>query len=127
MTLYHFCPAHMVRSIRREGITLGSFPFVEDGITKPILGCQWLTKEKDRRKQSWATKRLIRYDRTAYRLTVEIPASHRNKLMLALAYVINMTEENRKIVEDYPGSDQWFVFLGRIPPKWIIGYHKLTN
>ena len=100
---------------------MGSFPLFDENSTTFIPRCQWLTSESDKRKQSWATKQLIDYDRTAYRLTIQIPKSHHKKLVRAIDFVKDMSVERRRIIEDWAGSDQWYIYLGVISPKWIVG------
>lgn len=85
MILYHFCPAHLKSAILMEGLTKGGFPLMQSGGF--VWHVQWLTSERDRRQQTWATKNLISYSRTAYRLTIDIPDSRWKKLMKALDWV----------------------------------------
>lgn len=124
MTLYHFCAAHMVQAIRENGLTLGGFPLFEKGKAQFLPNHQWLTVEPDSRKQSWATSNMIDYSRTDYRLTVNIPESRRRKLVRAADFVKDMPEESRFIVENWDGSDKWYIYLGKIPAKWIVGCRK---
>lgn len=119
MILYHFCPAHMVEGIKKNGLTLGKFPLLGDGHTSFIDDCQWLTADPDPKNQSWATSHLIPYSRTAYRLTVEIPPSRVRKLYRALTFVKDLKPEHREIVEGWSGSEDWYIYKGKIPPKWI--------
>lgn len=88
---------------------------------------QWLTSERDRRQQTWATKNLISYSRTAYRLTIDIPDSRWKKLMKALDWVSVFPDGDRKIVTEWPGADAWYVYLGKIPPKWIVGCRRMEG
>ena len=120
MILYHFCPAHMVESIRKKGLTLGKFPLLGDGHTTFIDGFQWLPDEPDPAKQSWATSRFLPYDRTECRLTVNVPMSKAaRKLYKATDFVKDLTEAQREIVEAWEGSGRWHIYKGTIPPKWI--------
>lgn len=121
MILYHFCAAHMKSAILQNGLTLGSYP-IQGKPLKDWPKCQWLTKDRDPKRQSWATRNLISYSRTAYRLTVKIPDNYgRKKLQSAEQFVAELLEEDRKPVTEYPGSKNWYVYLGHIPPKWIVG------
>lgn len=124
MTLYHFCAAHMLKSILAEGLTEGMFPHFEGEKFEPIPRCQWLTADPDPKKQSWATRVYINYSRTAYRLTVNIPDSYRKKLVRAADFVKEMSEEDQRLVTDWPGSENWYIFRGKIPVKWIVGCHR---
>lgn len=127
MILYHFCAAHMKDSIMNCGLTLGGFPLLSDGQYQLIPRCQWLTAESDPRKQSWATKHLIDYSRTAYRLTIDIPSSYHKKIVLATDFVKDMSGEAKQIVTEWAGSDKWYIFRGIIPAKWIIGCHAMEG
>jgi len=127
MELYHFCPAHMLDGIKTQGLTLGHTPvFLDDGIGF-ISGTQWLTSEPDAAKQSWATSRLIPYSRTAYRLTIEIPdrRKQQKRLYRAQDFMLRTVGDTR-ILDGYPGSENWYVFEGSIPPAWITAIHA-TN
>ena len=119
MTLYHFCPAHMLDGIKRQGLTLGAFPLQGDGHFTPMWGFQWLTSEPDPKKQSWATSHFIDYSRTAYRLTIEIPHSHKRSLFLATDFIKHLKLEQKMIVLAWAGHEAWYIFKGNIPPKWI--------
>ena len=87
ITLYHFCAAKDVKSIRENGLTLGMTPIVTDGKLDMIFKTQWLTRERNPDKQSWNTHTLVSYSRTAYRLTVDIPGSHKKKLIPAREFI----------------------------------------
>lgn len=51
VVLYHFCPAHMVEAIKREGLRLGAYPIFSENRMELIPNIQWLTAEPDRAKQ----------------------------------------------------------------------------
>lgn len=125
MILYHFCPAHMKNAILSEGLTKGAFPLMESGGFAQNV--QWLTSERDPKKQTWATQKLISYSRTAYRLTIHIPDSRHKKLRKALEWVAVFPEGDRKIVTEWPGSEAWYVYLGKIPQKWIVGCRRMEG
>lgn len=124
MILYHFCAEFSKSGILAEGIKLGQFAYFHDGDYQFIQKCQWLTKDPDPRNQSWATQNLIDYSRTAYRMTVNIPQSHHKKLIRVADFVRDMPDEAKLIVEGWPGSENWYIFRGNIPPKWILGCNK---
>lgn len=120
MKLYHFAPVHMLQSILSNGLTLGRLPIVDDnGNMLLISPCQWLTKDGRWDKQSWATQQLVDYDRTAYRLLISIPKSHRKSLVKAHDYLPQLPGENKRLITDWEGSENWFLYFGRIPPGWI--------
>ena len=127
MVLYHFCARHSLLGILRDGLTLGGTPVFENGMIRRGFGQQWLTSEKDPRKQSWNTHNLVTYNRTAVRLTVNIPENYRKKLVKATDLAKTLPPEGRYIITDYAGSEAWYIYKGRIPPKWIMGYELMKE
>jgi len=126
MILYHFCCERDMRGIRSQGITkgmiVGERSFMQKGRVKwqryMIPGWQWLTLDGDRTRQSWATRHLIRYDRTEYRWTVEIPEReegslyNRGRLMALYPGV-------EALFDGWDGSGSWRVYRGYIPRMWL--------
>lgn len=119
MKLYHFCPSHLLKSIKKRGLTKGHMPLLKLNSTELIGGVQWLTVEPDPSKQSWATRHVVSYDRTECRLTVEIPSRCEEHLVSAMDFIKRYPEADQRIITGYEGSDQWYVYLGLIPPVWI--------
>lgn len=119
MKLYHFTASRFVEEIKKDGLTLGQMPIFTK--TKTILmgPCQWLTSDGRFDRQNWATRQLIDYDRTDVRLTVTIPKTARDKLCRAYDLLPHLPEEGRRIITDWEGSENWYLFFGRIPPGWI--------
>ena len=118
MTLYHFCADKHVNKILRDGITIGAL--VEPTPQGCIIhkGWIWLTTDPDPKDQSWDTRNLVKYSRTAWRLTVAIPDSERKRVYSRFG-----------IVSIYPacdmlfylkGSESWRVYHGMIPKEWIV-------
>ncbi len=118
--LYHFAPEHLLENIMKQGLTDGVLPnFLPSGqviFHKPI---QWLTSDPGFENQSWATKELIDYDRTAVRLTVKIPKSSRKQLWGAHEMLPSLPAGSRQLITDWPGSEDWYLFFGKIPRGWI--------
>lgn len=117
--LYHFCAERHIKSIITRGLVKGA-------LAEPMLtgfriysGWTWLTLDPDPGRQSWATKNLIKYDRTQYRLTIEIPDAESGKLFdrKGIAAIYPACD---LLFNGFPGSENWRVFHGRIPPEWII-------
>jgi hypothetical protein len=127
MILYHFCAKQDKDNILKEGITLGQFPQFSNGQYQLIPCCQWLTEESDPKKQSWATQNLIDYSRTAYRLTVNIPGSYHKKLIRAVDFIKDFSEEAQQIVTGWDGSEKWHIYQGKIPAKWVVGCHRMEK
>lgn len=118
MKIYHFCCARDMKGIRTDGITKGVIPWFVGSTLHMMTGWQWLTLDGERAHQSWSTQYLLRYDRTEYRWTVEIPDRY-----LASLY------DREGLVKLYPGtealfdgwlhSEQWRVYHGPIPKRWL--------
>lgn len=132
MSFYHFTAAHMLRPILEEGITRGHTPFVAtNGQIFLVPGTQWLTTDKSF-KQSWCIPELsnLPYDRNAFRLTVEIPAAHRQHLVTWQQLRARLWETHA--ADRLPGFDDprytdaenWRVFLGNIHPLWIKQFNE---
>lgn len=123
--MYHFCAARDVRAIQAEGLTKGMTPAIKDGGVGIIHGTQWLTTDKDPTRQSWNTHSLVKYSRTAYRLTISIPHSHRKKLVKAADFLKLIPETEKMGLLDWPGSENWHIYIGKIPPAWIVGVQRM--
>lgn len=41
--------------------------------------------------------------------------------------VKTLPPDGRYIITDYAGSDAWYIYKGRIPPKWIVGYELIKE
>ena len=118
MKFYHFTSKHHVDGCKTTGIIMGMLPL---SIEPPKLknGYQWLTTNPDF-DQSWDRAKNLPYDRTEYRLTIEIPDKHKTK-------ILKFTTDIKKILPKFiygamsgygePGN--WYVFHGLIPSKWI--------
>lgn len=100
-------------------MTRGLLPIFDKNEVYLIGPCQWLTKNGDFTKQSWATKNYIPYDRTEVRLLVEIPFVSYEKLYRAYDIIPFLPEEGRCIITDWEGSEDWYLYFGEIPSSWI--------
>lgn len=127
ITLYHFCAEFCVRSILENGLTMGITPIWEGNNLHIEKKTQWLTSDGAPDHQSWNTKHLLPYSRTAYRFTINIPYSHRKKLILAKDFVAQCAAENASLVLGWSGSENWYIFQGIIPPAWIVGYKRMEG
>jgi len=127
MRIYHFCSARDVKAIRRQGIRLGGVYISKPGDAKSVeiyKGYQWLTLDPEKKNQSWATRHLVKYDRTAYRLTVELPDD-------AVLYDRDGLEAEIPgsgiLFDGWPGSENWRVYHGWILPEWITACDKMED
>ena len=127
MILYHFCCERDMKGIKNRGITRGVIvgeTLIRSPGTKgkwqPYFypGWQWITLCGERESQSWATQHLIRYDRTEYRWTIDIPESEQSQIydMDRLNAIIPGTEA---LFIGWPGSENWRVYRGSIPIWWL--------
>ena len=119
MTIYHFCAAKHVKQIIRQGFTVGAIP--EPTHTGFIIhsGWTWLTHDPDPKNQSWATRNAIKHSRTAWRLTIEIPDDELHNLYGRVG-ICAIYPACDMLFRGFPGSENWRVFHGTIPKKWII-------
>lgn len=125
--LYHFCAAQDVESIKRQGLTLGMCPVVTDYGIKFIKKCQWLTKDMNPEAQNWATSHVLNYSRTAYRLTVVISGKHIKKLISATEFAKELPKVAQQVVTEWPGSENWYIYRGKILPQWIKEIVKMED
>lgn len=127
MILYHFCADRHVKSIMREGLTIGGICEMKPSGVVIHAGWIWLTLNADPNAQSWAKNQaLISYSRTTWRVTVEIPDGQLDRLY-----------DRERLTDEYPstsllfrgfeGNEDWRVFRGRIPVKWIICAEKMDG
>jgi len=121
---YHFTAKHLLPNILKQGLTLGKFPLVSESNISFITPCQWLTINDKFNTQSWNTSNLIKYSRNDYRLTIEIPRVNERKIIKATEYIKLIPVEYRHIVTDWNGSEDWYLFMGKISPEWIIDYQE---
>lgn len=124
MRYYHFTAKHLIHQIAREGLTLGKFPLVSEAGISFTTPCQWLTTSDGFDTQSWNTSQLIKYDRNDYRLTVEIPYKAQKNVVKATDYIKRIPVEYRHIATNWPGSDDWYLYIGKINPEWIKEYKE---
>ena len=120
MKLYHFCPAHFLPAIRKEGLTKGMIPVFKENTAEIVPGFQWLTLNKSF-DQSWEKNGSLPYRRNEYRITVKIPKKDNNLIpWLALC---NHTELRPYIepLNECGTPENWFVYQGRIRPGMFRG------
>lgn len=125
MTIYHFCADRHVRKIKSEGLRLGGVSVIRNGHLRIYSGYNWLTLDSDPTQQSWATRNLVKYSRTAWRLTVEIPDEECDRLMDRDALERHIPG-SRALFTGWPGSENWRVYHGFIPPGWIRKIEKMA-
>lgn len=120
MTLYHFTKPESLANIQKHGITLGVIPIPTKCDWLFIRGYQWLSSNPNFA-QPWDTREHQNYDRTRYRLTVRIPKTSLDDLMEWIPAAVFLNFPSEGLTEfNYGGEGaNWYLFKGRIPPKWI--------
>lgn len=126
MILYHFCANKHIKAIHHKGLTIGAVVVMHPFGWEMHSGWIWLTMDPDPKHQSWATSKLIGYSRTAWRLTIEIPdAIIGDRLYDRARLTALYPETEEQLFEGWPGSDDWRIWHGTIPPKWITKFERM--
>lgn len=117
MRLYHFTAARFVPSIRRDGITRG-FVLVSYEPLALLDDYRWLTVN-GLWSQEWAegTGRLP-YRRDEVRITVNVPASHENRVhdWTVVGKLISLEWQMLNMFGD---PENWRLYRGDIPKSWL--------
>lgn len=122
MKLYHFTSEQHIVRCCKHGLTLGMIPtYNEQGQRDVIKGYQWLTVNKEFSSQNWHTRGRLPYDRTAYRILINIP-KHRRKI--SLFHWIDVCNDlcDKQMVEElnYTGHpEDWYIYKGNIKTGWF--------
>ena len=127
MRIYHFCSARHVKSIMRQGIRIGGVYVPKPGDAKSVeiyCGYQWLTLDPEKKNRSWATRQLIKYDRAAYRLTVELPD---DSVLFDRDGLEAEIPGSGVLFDGWPGSENWRVYHGWILPEWIVACDRMEE
>lgn len=127
MKLFHFCSSKHIKQIMRQGLTMGAV--VEPTATGFYIhnGWVWLTSDPDPTRQSWATRNQIKYSRTAWRLTVEIPDNIPDGFLHNRTTLSMIWPSTCALFDGWPGSENWRVFHGVIPKEWIVKAEKMVG
>ena len=123
MTLYHFCSDKHVKKILRQGLTIG---YLTEPTPQGFIihkGWIWLTTNLDPKNQSWATRNVVKYIRTAYRLKIDIPDSELDR-MYDREKLTALYPSCGVLFDGWPGSENWRVFKGIIHKEWIVDYGR---
>ena len=158
--LYHFTAPEAMRRIRREGLTAGLVvvppPFAPPSYRlgdylPPLPGQppsafaayaytgQWLTDDPDWR-QAWATRDAIDADRTAWRVTVAVPADAERltswygfatRYRLDQRWPLWLADFEGRTLGDRRGAygrapdpARWWVYLGHVPARWLSDWRQ---
>ena len=134
MKLFHFTSDFHVQPCTRAGIFMGVIPLSIDTVTGKAdfkKGCQWLTVNPDF-DQSWNRNSSLPYDRTMYRLTIEIPKIFLKKLLkfdTDLKKIIPAEMYGVLAGDDLDGGDpeNWYAYEGVILSSWIKKVERKPN
>jgi hypothetical protein len=129
MRVYHFCAEKHIKKILREGISKGGVYLPRYGDTKSVelfYGYQWVTLDPEKKNQSWNTREIVRYDRTAFRLTLEIPDDSEGQI-LTRDQLEKEVPGSGVLFDFWPGSENWRVYHGWILPEWIVSCERMDG
>ena len=116
MRLYHFTAAHLLKRIKKEGLTMGAIPLSLNPV-RIKSGYRWLTTNREF-EQSWNTMTMLKYDRAAYRITIDIPEDDRRLMKWTLAGPV-IAPEVYDTLSRYGDPDAWYLYEGNIPTRWF--------
>ncbi len=116
MDLYHFTSPKHLDGCLQQGIRFGRIPMRQLGQTRLIAGYQWLTRY-DGFNQSWNQYSTLPYDRTAFRLTVDIRRPY--NLIEWADFCRIYKNELEQDLNRYGDPENWYLYHGSIPPDWI--------
>lgn len=119
MILYHFCANRHIKNILHKGICIGGVTEILPTGYVVHSGWIWLTLNGNPKEQTWDGGLLIRYSRTAWRLTIDIPDKMLNNLY-DKAKLLAIYPASEPLFSGHPESEAWRVFKGAIPATWII-------
>ena len=120
MIIYNFCAKRDLKSILRNGLNKGCVTLPTETGWELFTGYIWLTLDGKANRQSWNTNQLIKYNRCARRLTIQIPDFIAKERLLTRQQLEAIFPGVGYLFDGWKGSENWRVFTGSIPPEWII-------
>lgn len=124
--LYHFCAARHMKSIQYSVLRIGGVCVPSRNGIHIHSGYIWLTTDSDPKRQSWATRQIVKYSKTTYRLTVEIPEECADRILDAEALEKHLPGSKMLFI-GWKGSECWRVYHGFIPPSWIKRIERMEE
>ena len=126
MELFHFTASRFIDSIRREGLNKGGVLELQELGAFLHRGFVWLTANESFYTQGWSTMLGLPYDRSEFRMTVDIPDSHADRLTRWLTFceqgrVNTLTAAIANMAGD---PENWWLYEGAIPPRWIKSFDR---
>jgi len=119
MILYHFTRPNNVESIKEYGIIRGDVPTSPtDGFNAP-----WLTDDPEPKNQTW----IAIADKNKVRITVNIKNDKWLRKWSSFAATRELDPMLLEAIDKLGGggSNHWYIYLGRIPAKWVIEVEHL--
>lgn len=122
MRLYHFTSHLHLPSILANGITEGDVPIsLDTGFNSP-----WLTTDPNPRRQVWTKGSFV--DKTAVRLTVEIPdGDTRLHCWSDIVREFGVDPRWRRALGKGSDDTAWYIYENRIPLEMIVEVVHLTS
>jgi hypothetical protein len=121
MKLYHFTKELWLKDIMAFGIVRGDVPITLDG----GFQAPWLTTDPKPKNQKWSG------DTISYRIEVEIDHVNDRNLWKwsVLAERLSVDPDWYRILDETGGggSDNWYVYLGRIKPSTFKNIYNIVN
>lgn len=119
--MYHFTSMSVLPAILQSGIAKGDVPITPQG----GFNAPWFTLDPAWECQGWATGSVL--DKSEVRIAVDLPVCPLLRHWPELAnaehmdptwyHMLNYMGSPEKRVLGNP--DNWYVFMGRVSPKWI--------
>lgn len=129
MELYHFTASRLLPKIRKQGLTIGGIAcFNKKAIFVGILQETfiWLTSNP-KFEQPWENpnpqeRRLIKYSRTDWRITINVPKQLNQNLIKWTDFKTNeiINETTYSLLSETGGIEDWWLYRGTIPKHWFI-------
>jgi hypothetical protein len=127
MRLYHFTGLPFIQGILEQGIFKGLTPIVlpDNKMLAFLPKTQWLTSNRDY-DQPWTQNSTLPYDRTEFRLSVEIPDNSKN----LVAWAEFKPKIESYVLPDFDNHEDaknWYIYQGNIPRAWIVGVESKSS
>lgn len=120
---YHYTAKRFIEGIKREGLTKGVTPIIDNGKLLFLQNNQWITKNRNPEQQLWAIPQKISYSRREVRLKINIPKPYLKYIITMEDFVNRFKDFLPDSFNDFPEeSKDWFIYHGQIPYSWIEEY-----
>jgi hypothetical protein len=125
--LYHFTSDKHIAGCLKDGLTKGVTYAGHDGYGVHFLDhTQWLTANS-KFNQSWNQGSTLPYDRNANRLTICIPKEYTQNVVEWVSFGPSMVPATYKELSMFGDPENWYIYMGDVPPEWIIERTKKSD